>query len=423
MTAYKVTVQNNIPMIKTLRTHSSSDSELSHMEYDYDEIFASSSDHESYKDKRLFNFTSFANYTSSNVAMYGCNLTVTLIDNRVPANPYNHRVWYMLESIASFAPYACVAIHTTACHVISHSENITTVPTKLHQTEVSARAIYDRSLPLHRRMMERGQVRIGILEIGSYNIKACESWDANNLYTNVDFWKNEFFDGIDSNAILLVQDDAILCRYFNVTPWKEYAYVGSPWDPDNNEYNFCDIVRGQWRKYAKRCSLLNLVSELPDSPGVCFGNGGVSLRNRMWTIQVLQECPFHSWNEDLYFSAVFNGFRAPLPTSFEASLFSAETILPDDVLLKLNITLSPIEIEETKTRLLGRSGIYEKRDRTELFDDAGSKQTLRTIPLFFHQAWRYLDPEFLVSAQMKKEYKFYQYIDPSQISIGPFFKI
>ena len=199
--------------------------------------------------------------------------------------------------------------------------------------------------------------------------------ECQSSFTNVDFWNNEFFDGIDSEMILLVQDDAILCRYFNVTPWKDFSYVGSPWNPDNKEYHFCDIVRDQWRNYAKQCLLLHLDSELPDSSGICFGNGGLSLRNRKWAIQVLQQCPFHNWNDDIYFSAVLNGFRAQLPTSFEASLISAETILRDEVLQKLNITFSPSEIEETKTRLLGSSGTCENRKGRENFDEAGSNQT------------------------------------------------
>lgn len=214
MILHETIPQSAAPKNASLLINTRISSESHPVDYDYDEIFVSFSAHSSYKDKRLFSFTSFANYTSDTVATYGCNLTVALIDPRVPANPYNHRVWFMLESIASFAPYACIVIHTSACQIIPHTDNMPLTPTKLQQTQSTARAIYHRSLPNHRRMMERGQVRVSILETGNYNIESCDNWDANSLYTNVNFWKNEFLDGIDSDMILIVQDDTILCHFF-----------------------------------------------------------------------------------------------------------------------------------------------------------------------------------------------------------------
>jgi len=415
MILHETIPQSAAPKNASLLINTRISSESHPVDYDYDEIFVSFSAHSSYKDKRLFSFTSFANYTSDTVATYGCNLTVALIDPRVPANPYNHRVWFMLESIASFAPYACIVIHTSACQIIPHTDNMPLTPTKLQQTQSTARAIYHRSLPNHRRMMERGQVRVSILETGNYNIESCDNWDANSLYTNVNFWKNEFLDGIDSDMILIVQDDTILCHFFDISLWNGFAYVGAPWDPAKS-FDACDAIRGHWRSYAERCSSLQLDAELPESPGICFGNGGLSLRNKRWTIQVLEECPF-PWdtNEDIYFSASFNGFRAPLPTSFEASLFSAETIFPDDLLRNFNSTLSPFEIDETIRRLGGSTDIYERMHRNDTYSVTDSNQTFRTIPLFFHKAWEHHDPDILSSEQMKRECKFYQYIDPNQI--------
>jgi hypothetical protein len=80
--------------------------------YDYDAVYSSGGTHESYQDKRLSYFQSFYRYTSTDILRNGCSLTVALTDPRIPQHGYNHPVWFTLESVASFVPYACVVVHT-----------------------------------------------------------------------------------------------------------------------------------------------------------------------------------------------------------------------------------------------------------------------------------------------------------------------
>ena len=130
-------------------------------DYDYDAIFHSSGTHESYTDRRLFEFNTFGNYTSPDVLNNGCRLTVVVVDPRPPSSAYNHPIWYTLESVASYAPYACVVINTASCQVIYQGYNdISKLPTNQQEVAMVAKAMYERSLPLFRRMMESGRVLV-----------------------------------------------------------------------------------------------------------------------------------------------------------------------------------------------------------------------------------------------------------------------
>ena len=43
---------------------------------------------------------------------------------------------------------------------------------------------------------------------------------------NVNFWTDEFIEDVDSDTVLIIQDDAVLCHKFDVQNWKEFAFVG-----------------------------------------------------------------------------------------------------------------------------------------------------------------------------------------------------
>ena len=43
---------------------------------------------------------------------------------------------------------------------------------------------------------------------------------------NFNFWTDEFINNVDSDTVLIIQDDAVLCHKFDVHNWKEFAFVG-----------------------------------------------------------------------------------------------------------------------------------------------------------------------------------------------------
>ncbi len=313
--------------------------------YDYDYIYSSLETHESYKNLRLFHFESFDNYTSPDVLNNGCHLTVVVVDPRLPISAYNHSMWYALESVASYANYSCVVINTASCQILAHVHNVSNVPTNQQEVTMVAKSIYDRSLPLFRQMMENGQVRINILDSKKYGLNHCDDFgNGNSIFMNVHFWIDEFIEGLDSDMILTVQGDSVLCRHFEIDLWKHFAYVGAPWAP---WVTTCDSFRATWQEWASKCNGLTnyqaneSMSQLcAKGLGVVQGNGGLSIRNKTWMVEVILRCPtqysglethelFDFINEDLYFSNVLNGLNATMPTAFEASLFSVKTLFPE----------------------------------------------------------------------------------------------
>jgi hypothetical protein len=400
-------------------------------EYDYDEIYSSGGTHESYKDKRLFNFQSFHNYTSPDILMNGCSLTVALTDPRIPPYGYNHPAWFMLESVASFVPYACVVIHTASCQIIKQTSNLPLLPTE-RQTEVAAQFIYERSLPLFRRMMERGQVRIAILEKGVYSIEKCAQWDISAVTMNVHFWREQFIDGIDSDMILFMQSDSVLCHHLDIDLWAHFAYVGSPWGKGGLWPSSCDVMREYWRSWAPKCSLSNPDYDLPNlctpGHGGAVGNGGFSLRNKTWMIQAIETCPTKysgleqfsaddTQPEDVYFSIILTGMHAPMPSSFEASLFATEQMFPEGADTEY-FTVTPLEKAETIRRLWGDDTgplMYERMHRVETYVSSTSNESgsdiphLHTIPIGFHTPWNY-HQDVIKGVQIQQECKFLKFL-------------
>ena len=397
--------------------------------YDYDAIFNSSGTHESYADRRLFKFKTFDNYTAHDVLNNGCRLTVVIVDPRPPASAYNHPIWYAMESVALYAPYACVVINTASCQVIYQSyNNLNKLPTNQQEVTIVAKAIYERALPLFRRMMENGQVRINILNTKKYGLEQCDNFgNGNSIFMNVHFWIDEFIEGVDGDMILTVQHDSVLCRYFEIDLWKHFAYVGAPWGSG------CDSFRMSWQNWSPSCNGLteyqlngSMTQFCIEGRGGVQGNGGLSIRNRSWMIEAIQRCPtpysglenyasFHFINEDLYFAPILNGLNATMASGFEASLFSVETLFPEqtDEYSKLEQS----QLLETINRLWGKENgflLYEKMHRVDSYFENSSAVAsipeLRTIPIGFHKPWLYHAKDILQGAQVQNECKFLKFI-------------
>lgn len=256
-------------------------------DYDYDKIYNSFGTHESYMDRRIVNFNTFDNYTSPAVRKKGCRLTVSIVDPRPPSSGRNHPIWFALESVASYVPYACVVFHTSSCNlniiVEKTNNNIHCSPTTKQRTNLVAQSIYDRSLPLFRRMMERGLVRINILDsCNKYSTKSCSDFgNGNSIFLNVQFWLDEFINGIDSDMILTVQHDSVLCQKLDIDLWKHFAYVGSPWA--QWVWN-CNAMKERWEVISPKCNGMEKYRPDECMSKICTaghgglqGNGGFSL--------------------------------------------------------------------------------------------------------------------------------------------------
>jgi hypothetical protein len=400
--------------------------------YDYDSIYRSFGSHKSYEDVRLFEFKSFDTYTSPGVRNNGCRLTVVVVDPRPPTSMFNHSIWYALESVATHVPYACVVINTASCQVFNQSyDNVIESSTNQEEVNVVASVIYERALPLFRRMMEYGLVRINILNIKKYGLHHCDNFEnGNSIFMNIHFWTDEFIEGLDGETVLIVQDDSVLCRHFDIDSWRHFAYVGAPWPP---WVITCESARETWQKWAPRCNgvtehqLNESMSQFCTKRyGGFQGNGGLSLRNRSWMIEAIQRCPthysgldkyesFHYRNEDLYFAQILTGLNAHMPSAFEASLFSVESLFPEQTAEYVNLEES--EVVDTIERLWNTGNgflLYQRMHQHEsYFENSLAIEIvpqLHTIPLGFHKPWLYHSNIILQGAQVREECKFLKFV-------------
>jgi hypothetical protein len=411
---------------------------IMHDHYDYDRIYRSFGTHESYKDVRSLEFKSFGTYTSPGIRNYGCRLTVVVVDPRPPSSAVNHPIWYALESVASYVPSACVVINTASCHVFNTSDDSTTKSsTNEEEINAVASAIYERALPLFRRMMEFGLVRINILNVKKYGLDHCDNFEnGNRIFMNIHFWTDEFIEGVDGEMILTVQGDSVLCRHFEIDSWRHFAYVGSPW-----EGTTCDTIRKSLHEWAPRCNgvtthqLSESISQYcTKGYGGFQGNGGLSIRNRTWMAEAIQRCPTHysgldasesfhliewhgpqgeyldgyDFNEDVYFATILTGLNATMPSAFEASLFSVETLFSEQTVGYLNLEES--ELVETIKQLwnndTGDVMYHRMHQRDSYFDNFSAVEIvpeLHTIPLGFHKPWLYHPVNIFQGAQVREE--------------------
>jgi hypothetical protein len=416
----------------------------------YDYIHKSNGKHESYQDIRITEFSTFVRYTSSHILQNGCSLTTLVMDPRIPMANFTEPIWFTLESIATYASYSCVVLQTSSCQLLK------TMPTQIQQKKqiwnqeaYVAQEIYNRAMPQFRRMMERGQVRITVLNHSKYGLTSCSNFfNPSRALMNVHYWQDEFLDGVDSDMILVMQDDSVLCHALNVTLWTDLAYVGALWAPKENplwlvpKMGMCKTISMYWRSWTVRYKKLD-PNILMCKPGYGpVGNGGLSLRSKSWMIRAIQACPFPPYsgilrgavpgsigcqvtrniNEDVYFATVLNGIKAPMPLAYEASLFTTEMLWPEqaDEFFGPYTNQSKYDIV-TKRWGEGNDGLlkYQRMQNEETYNSISSlqRQDLRTVPIGLHKPWWYHPNQILQGSQILQECKFLKYMfDPDKES-------
>jgi len=314
--------------------------------------------------------------------------------------------------------------------------------------------IYQLSLPLFQQMIEKGQLRVSFLDHEKYNLKACNNfYNPSAALMNVHFWIDEFINDVDSDTILFMQDDAVLCHSFDIKPWKEFAYVGGVWPKEANSLHpepregMCVGMPIRWkswtyplRKWEKygypNPNNITLSLTFPD---ICsgngegpIGNGGLSLRSRKWMVNAIRTCPHLKWsgiahdlnnknhkkirdeyacqvhdnlNEDLYFGTVLRGLRAPLPTAFEASLFSLEMLWPEE---SLQLYGGPITYSAQKKEALALWG--KGKESFAFFQGISFDNKYLSMPIGIHKPWWYHPNELLLGTEVSEQCPYLRYI-------------
>eukprot|EP00590_Aulacoseira_subarctica_P008175 CAMPEP_0172435820 /NCGR_PEP_ID=MMETSP1064-20121228/71396_1 /TAXON_ID=202472 /ORGANISM="Aulacoseira subarctica , Strain CCAP 1002/5" /LENGTH=579 /DNA_ID=CAMNT_0013184183 /DNA_START=139 /DNA_END=1875 /DNA_ORIENTATION=- len=388
-------------------------------EYNYDDIYLSNGAHESYNDHRIQDFTSFGTYSNDEVIHKGCTLSTVLMDPRMTQVDSQHPMWYTLESVATYAPYSCVILQTASCMLLEAGSSFTN---ETEEIGAVAQVIYAKSLPMFRRMMERGQVRISILNPAKYHFGRCDNFNPSFAMVNLHYWRDEFIENVDSDNVLVIQDDAVLCHYLDIDRWADFAWVGSVWQP-----GLCGLM-GWWEDYRPNCIATQKHEDWVLHPRleICKdgygpnGNGGLSLRKRSWLLRAIEACPWttyggiesneykmidHGLPEDQYFAVILNAMNAPFPSVLEASLLFAETQFLEDA-EKLYGPFANEQLASAVTNRWGENGVskYEQMHQIETYNKLVSKPTLskfekfnipeefsqemlRTIPIGLHKPW------------------------------------
>ena len=136
----------------------------------------------------------------------------------------------------------------------------------------------------------------------------------------------------------------------------------------------------------------------------------MSIRRRSWIKKAIRACPHVKYSglsneelsiadcsldedvpEDVYFAAVLRYLNAPLPTAFEASLFSSEMIVPYQVFFEW-----PLK-NETEIKRLAKNRLTD--DHFQKFEtymnNEADRHNKQFIPIGFHNTWFYHDKSFL----------------------------
>jgi len=115
--------------------------------------------------------------------------------------------------------------------------------------------------------------------------------DYNHLLVSLDFYEK-----IPTEIFLIFQTDSIICESDKelINKFLEYDYVGAPWKHHNNK----------------------------------VGNGGLSLRTKSASIDIINKFIYNGEAEDMFFT--FNSSNANIPNPTDAANFSVETIYSEN---------------------------------------------------------------------------------------------
>eukprot|EP00977_Amphora_coffeiformis_P004354 scaffold923_cov171-Amphora_coffeaeformis.AAC.12 len=365
-----------------------------------------------------------------------CSVTLLFLDPRLADPKYGSggAAWFALESAAAFMEeHACMALVTTSCAMETHLENIQDNNNDNIDAETAVRdMVYASALPLLRGRIHEGRVRLSFLSEDhaqhKYHLQSCVDFgNPTPALLHYHFWNDEFV-AADADAVLTLQDDAVLCRPLQAKRYAEYAFVGAVWPKTatpllpNPPEGMCWGMPSLWKLLMLRVKRNNSPDEvqrlgiLPSYPDPCshgnapIGNGGLSWRLRSWMQRAIVTVPHAKWsglhndttttaarvmddsiNEDYYFGTVLRGIGAPLPTARVAGEFATESLFPAEVMA-----------------MYGNG------------DDASGATTpevsLATIPIGFHKPWWYHSNEVLLSPTMQQACPFLPFIFEPKMS-------
>lgn len=319
-------------------------------------------------------------YQNPTILRDGCAATVLFVD------PYlsEDALWALESVVANIHPLekTCFLLQTSICmfKMEMDDKDDSTQQQQRQQQQYHAKVMHVMNVaqPKFRSMIERGNVRMTVLDHRKYHLRSCTNYyNPSFLYENYQYWGPDEFDPADSDLILMMQADAVLCHDLNLDKWRDVAWVGAPWAASKGKkgWHYCSAFPRQWKSFhdvgrnsTSTTAASSYSPPLPDYPNedeMCSdtrygpqGNGGLSIRSRSWLQKAIAYCPTHRFEvsglsrevfdasicratdtdaEDSYFVTILRGIGAPLPSNYEAALFAQELRSTRDVANQFNL--------------------------------------------------------------------------------------
>lgn len=355
-------------------------------------------------------------YSSAKILSHGCSLTVIFFDPQLSKSSITDVRWSVLESVAINVPQdnTCFILQTSSCSTQRRKE----------RTEVQVlKKIKKKARKNFRSMIHRGNVRVSFIDYNKYHFRNCYNFfPPSNAWMMGSYWDDEF-TSYDSDLVLTIQHDTVLCHKLNPDLFREFAFVGAPWPRFGNDIKmgYCNYITEKWVRWNKNQTVPFDVCENGLGP---VGNGGLSLRSRSWMRKAIQACP-HKYNylennetelrcelldwvpEDLYFATVLRGLNATLPSAFEASIFSAEMLLPENVLEIYGLP----ENQDAKLLIKKRWG----NEGVEKY--IGMLQRNITVPIGLHKPWLHINRDILLGNYFDRECPYLKDVIPRENAV------
>jgi len=369
-------------------------------------------------------------YTNPDIVSNGCSITITLMEPMLGKK--TGEVWTAIESaVFNMHPdvksNVCLYLQTSVCDVRNDFNKLYT-------------GIYERARPETKKMIDSGNVRVTILDAKKYRVKSCKNfYNPSKAWMNVKYWEEEFI-AEDSDLILTLQKDVVICHTLNPNLWRDVPYVGAVWPPRANMHNnpfppegMCEFLPSKWNEYIKTDKQFPNDICTFENGKAPFGNGGFTLRSRKWMIKAIKYCPHPDnsglppqmidkadcvWKgkepaEDVYFSTILNGIGAPMPLGFEAALFSAEMMMPEPILEYYSTPSNGERGEEELEEIAIRRWGEEELDKFRKMREKG-----QIIPIGFHKPYWYFDLPVLLGEDFLGQCKFLEHIIPFERKVA-----
>ena len=357
-----------------------------------------------------------------------CNVTVVIFDPRLTIKGYfksKRSLFTAIESVAkNLNPKesVCFSIQTSACIITDDNDSVNNSPEAKAYNAILSNTKPNEYPNFYEYLVNSGRVRVSILDYAKYKLKSCSNFiSPNYAWMNVHYWEDEFVNGVDSDLLFFVQDDSVLCEPIDITRWSDIAMVGAPWPnvhgsvPKPSMCSFLETKFYSWMKENVLTEEQQKIEFCPKEKGI-HGNGGLSMRSRSWIQKAIRACPHLQYSglsaeeianadcslnegvpEDVYYAAILRYLNAPLPTAFEASLFSSEMIVPYQVAYEW---WGPKDDKTEMKRLAKKRLTDDHYIKFERYIDndklhASEQGKMYFIPIGFHNTWFYHSRSFL----------------------------